>query len=460
MISTAMSWIRQLEQFVPSGSLTKGRNYFRSGAVEIHEASADRVEATVKGGGRYWVALDLDVDLQAVVASCTCPHYDDGNLCKHIWASLEAAEAEGHLGRMAEMDHATILTEIEYSGDDDEFDQLGELDEEDDDFGYRRHRAEYSPAPSPSRPPQIAAWKQHLTSVRAATMPRVGAKVDAKRQIIYLADVAQSLSAGELVIQAAVQRLKKNGEWGKPAFQETSIRQVSQLDIADQRMLALLSGSAEVYSYYPSYSSREPDSVRSRHRLSPGAQDLLVSMLCETGRFFLKPSQPPDALLPVQWDGAAPWCFRVEVERDDAAGEYVVKGFLVRDDSRKPLAEPLLLVPGLVFYRDHVARFDDGNMFHWVRMLRTAGELKIPQKQRNEFLAEIAQFPVLPSMNFPDELSLDQLTLEKPPELKIHPIPESRWRTQQRLACSVIFDYGCVKVPQAHAAAGRAGSCP
>src|SRR5437667_8442940 len=51
MISTPMPWIRQLEQFVPPGSLTKGRNYFRSGAVEIHEASADRVEATVKGGG-------------------------------------------------------------------------------------------------------------------------------------------------------------------------------------------------------------------------------------------------------------------------------------------------------------------------------------------------------------------------------------------------------------------------
>src|SRR5207249_2485507 len=151
------------------------------------------------------------------------------------------------------------------------------------------------------------------------------------------------------------------------------------------------------------------------------------------------PSQPPDALLPVQWDGASPWCFRIEVERDDAAGEYVVNGFLVRDDSRKPLAEPLLLVPGLVFYRDHVARFDDGNMFHWVRMLRSAGELKIPQKQRNEFLAEIAQFPVLPSMNFPDELSMDQLTLEKPPELKIHPIPPARKiRVEGRVRCGLV----------------------
>src|SRR5207247_9597205 len=146
----------------------------------------------LRGRWRYWVVRDLDVYLQALVAFFTMPDYDDGNLCKHIWASLEAAEAKGHLGRMAEMDHATILTEIEYSGDDDEFDQLGELDEEDDDFGYRRHRAEYSPAPSPSRPPQIAACNQHLTSVPAATMPRIGAAADGKRPIMYLAYASQS----------------------------------------------------------------------------------------------------------------------------------------------------------------------------------------------------------------------------------------------------------------------------
>src|SRR5947209_19431452 len=95
MISTPMSWIRRLEQFVPSGSLTKGRNYFRSGAVQIHKASADRLEATVRGGGRYWVVLYLAVDEEIVVASWTCPHYNDGNVCKHRCATFEAAGAEG-----------------------------------------------------------------------------------------------------------------------------------------------------------------------------------------------------------------------------------------------------------------------------------------------------------------------------------------------------------------------------
>ena len=91
MIAARMSWIHDLDQLVPSGSLNKGRNYFRSGGVQIDKGSADRVEATVWGGGRYSVVLYLDTEEETVVASCTCPHYDDINICKHIWAALLAA---------------------------------------------------------------------------------------------------------------------------------------------------------------------------------------------------------------------------------------------------------------------------------------------------------------------------------------------------------------------------------
>src|SRR2546426_8518763 len=113
MISASMSWTRKLEQFVPTGSLTKGRNHFRSGAVQIDDASEDRVEATVRGGGCYSVVLDLDIDEESLVASCTCPHYDGGNLCKHIWATVQAAESNGHLGKIAEVEDPSLLTEIE-----------------------------------------------------------------------------------------------------------------------------------------------------------------------------------------------------------------------------------------------------------------------------------------------------------------------------------------------------------
>src|SRR5262249_26802675 len=137
------------------------------------------------------------------------------------------------------------------------------------------------------------------------------------RRIIYVADVAQSVSSGDLVIQAVVSRLKKNGDWSKPAFQESSIKEVSTLDDGDQRILALLAASAEVPAYYSSpYSFLEPDSLRSRFRLLPGARDLLISMLSDTGRFFCKPAQPADALYPLTWDSGPAWSVKVEVERN------------------------------------------------------------------------------------------------------------------------------------------------
>src|SRR5438093_1419085 len=81
--------------------------------------------------------------------------------------------------------------------------------------------------------------------------------------------------------------------------------------------------------YTTYYSRRAPDSVRTRHRLLNGTQHLLTAMLCETERFFLKPVEPPDTLLPLKWDAGAPWSFKVSVTQDDAG--YSIKGVLARD---------------------------------------------------------------------------------------------------------------------------------
>src|SRR5206468_1087356 len=128
-------------------------------------------------------------------------------------------------------------------------------------------------------------------------------------------------------------------------------------------------------------------------KIAPGAQDLLMAMLCETGRFFLKPAAPPDALLPLRWDAGPPWRFSIAVHRNGGKTEYIVSGVLVRDASQIPVSEPLLLVAGLAFFRDHVTRFDDGGAFRWVRMLRDAETLRVPIGQRSEFLREISRFP-------------------------------------------------------------------
>src|SRR5205823_1027142 len=184
---------------------------------------------------------------ETIVASCTCPHYDDGHLCKHIWAAVLTAESKGQLNKIADMGQPYIETGIEHeeSGEDDgDFREPDEFDEdgEDDDFEVRLpYRDEYQPGSRAAGPSKAASWKQHLTNLRAASPAEVFATTEGKRRIIYVADIVQSVSSGGLVVQAAACRLKKNGEWSKAAFQEHSIQDVSKLDAADQQILALLS---------------------------------------------------------------------------------------------------------------------------------------------------------------------------------------------------------------------------
>src|SRR5207247_10850487 len=128
------SLIPKLERFASKASLGKGQGYFRSGLVKIEHASADRVEATVRG--IYTVILNLVQDEDTLVASCTCPYYGDINLCKHIWATIIAADSKGHLENIASMDDPFIETEIEYDGyvDDAEL-----IEDDDEDFPRRSY---------------------------------------------------------------------------------------------------------------------------------------------------------------------------------------------------------------------------------------------------------------------------------------------------------------------------------
>ena len=73
-----------------------GEDYYRRGVVEIIDSQPNRVLARVQGSRLY----DVNVGWSGSEYSyfCTCPHYEEhGELCKHIWATLLAAESRGVL---------------------------------------------------------------------------------------------------------------------------------------------------------------------------------------------------------------------------------------------------------------------------------------------------------------------------------------------------------------------------
>ena len=80
-------------------SKVKGRaaRYFTNGQVSIESLSASYVEACVSNGydHSYQVQVAFDTNGRMRSADCECPHFADGNYCKHVWATiLQAAITE------------------------------------------------------------------------------------------------------------------------------------------------------------------------------------------------------------------------------------------------------------------------------------------------------------------------------------------------------------------------------
>src|SRR4051812_26317161 len=81
---------------VPKTTRLRGREYYAARRVKLVEGDDFYVEARVRGTRDYTVELFREPD--AIEAGCTCPYFADARgACKHIWATLLLAEAEGYL---------------------------------------------------------------------------------------------------------------------------------------------------------------------------------------------------------------------------------------------------------------------------------------------------------------------------------------------------------------------------
>src|SRR5205085_9802656 len=137
-------------------------------------------DATVRGSSLYDVYLTRNK--KAVKASCSCAYFQ-GNLesCKHIWATILAADARGLLRGSGGNGPLRLIEDEEGIFDDEEPEDWApdEWDDDDDDEGEpwqpRRPSKTYRPPPRP-RPPQAKKkktprppeWQKQLASLRGA----------------------------------------------------------------------------------------------------------------------------------------------------------------------------------------------------------------------------------------------------------------------------------------------------
>ncbi len=429
----------------------RGSSYFRSRAVRILQGTDSGVWATVRGSDDYDVAIFLETTNLHI--SCTCPYFTDRGGCKHLWATILAAEQRGFLKELTQRRIVNVI----FDDEDDLSDASGEFDELDWDFDEDLDdddRMEPSPRPQvvskakkakKEKKNQPADWSHVFNQVQQAMQrsPFDGRAIDwaEARQLLYVLDVQQSLGRDYLVIDVAHQERKKDGNWSKPKFQAIAQEQAEQIQTEpDVAIVPLLFGAQPHQSFGYGYAYGHQSSG-SRFTLSAARCRAVLPLLGRTGRLFARFGYEKDEIQPITWEDGPHWQFRLQVGSEDGGKNYQVTGWLHRGEERKPIAQPRALIMNVVFWEDRAAVLDmDPGAQPWLTALRKEQVLQVDAKRQEDFLRQLLLMPNLPPVDLPDKLRVAEELVAPKPKIVIR-APNRDPRNQPSLGAVLTFEY-------------------
>jgi superfamily II DNA or RNA helicase len=398
-----MSLASVFSPFVPARLRERGAQYLRNGLVRLTTCEDGRVEAIVTGTEEYDVVLSRDDRL--VWAACTCPFCEDrGEVCKHIWATILAADEVGGLRGP----QGGLPQELAVS------DHVREEDMEVD-------RAE---SPPPTRKPPLpippAGWREILAPLSRAASP-TAVKND---EILYVIDLPASLHRQGLILQVLAFRRKQDGSRGALRPLRITRGQVAQRrDPADRAVLALLSGAMQGDPWASWYYTQHQE-VPSQAWIPDEMAQEVVRRLCATGRCHFRTSASQIEEPPLAWDDGPPWELWLAVrEAQDGTCEVVpeLRRGTLRLDARERV---VLAEAGLLIAPGKLAAIDTGGAAAWLRLLSRSGPLgplRVPTAEREDLLEALFAAPVLPRLDLPASMRYEEATVAPRPRLRLLP---------------------------------------
>jgi SNF2-related domain/Helicase conserved C-terminal domain/SWIM zinc finger len=426
----------------------RGVAYFRSNAVEILEHSKTHVDARVKGSKGYLVRLTLGrVSLDV---ACTCPYFEKGEDCKHVWATMLAADSRQYL---TDVDARTRLN---LRVDDEAVSELREragIPHSEVENGHPGQIIPFRPTPpqtnnqdaveakTPPEPEPV--WKRRLSLITNAVKADPLAEPDdwsSGLELLYLVDPEASRAGGKLALEVCYRERNMKGEWGKIKSQRIPMKSISTLrDPADQQILAMLSGGRDVY--WPGYDYHGSYAFSNRFTLSATLQQLLLPLMCATGRCGLRSAKKNAEMQPLEWDDAGAWQFWLALQLDEATNEYALRGVLRRASQEMEVASAILTTEGIVIGPDlRAAKFDSRGARVWTDAMRKSGEFRIPAADSNDLIAHLLELPTPPNLDLPEDLKFERVNFVPTPHLILRK-PKYAFTSQSRLEADLLFDY-------------------
>ena len=446
----------RLAEYFDEPVRSRGHRYYKSGAVRALRGSQRAITATVLGSRRYDVSLELEDSL--LILDCTCPFLESSGACKHLWAVILAADAQGYLSAIG------ADVEIEIGGDAGEWDlnegdvdshdeeSEGEWDERSSRAGLVRSGGQF---PAPTKRPAPPSWRAQIAGVSGGgAQPARFQEWPAKRQILYVVDMPSSIAAGYVVLSLRSRDIKKDGSYTRPVALGLQRAQIPSLPLAEDRaILSALAGAGHYNSYEYGYVDyRYGYSYQSEfggaYVLRPPLAATLFPEVVQTGRCRLAPYLASEDLIPVAWDGAGPWRFELELrlggERKNASAS--VAGILRRAEENLEISVPELVARGgFVFANGMAAPLAEDTAFDWLLHLRKTGGIQAPAQDCEELMETLLCAQGLPRLEVPEPLRYEEVTMPFQPSVRIR--AADRYSQNARLPVELFFDYGGRPIP-------------
>ena len=430
----------KLAYLFSSTVIGRGQGCYGRGSVNIQRGSATALTAVVFGEEAYDV--EMVWENRTLSFYCSCPYYESNGPCKHLWATVLAAEARGYLSKV---DSTPKVRETGFDNLDDDFADVLNFPP----------RGLAVPAPKPS------AWKAQIARVGNGQEKIADTRGEwpAKRQILYVVDCAASVAAGHVVLALCSRDRKANGDFGRVVSLKLPYSQIPSLPLSEDRaILSAIGGGTEYYSSYGGYSNLQygqiPGTSLIRHPLAA----TLISQVARTGRCYLRQSGVTEDLTSLAWDEVGPWRFELELRaggknKSGSKQVWLVAGVLRRDGVSMEASAPTLVTQGgLVFTHGLVAPLAEDTCFDWLAHLWKIGAIRVPAEDRDELLSTLLCTPGLPRLQVPQELRYQEVTFPPQPCLRIR--AADRRYGNARLPAELSFEYEGRLIPAVEKSSG------
>jgi len=392
---------KRFSDAVPADVRERGEKYFRQGRVRVVRRSKTDYGTEVRGSHLYEV--DFELTDQSLFVSCTCPYSQDYGDCKHIWASLLAADRDHFAANRSDW----ICLEYASAPCDDD---------------------DPPPRPAPrtktkAAPKAKPKWEEQIAAVERAAMPapKPGGHWQPRssqpdKRMLYLVSVAEAQKLGRIPIELANQNIKKSGEFGAVSRISGGFDIDKLDDPADRRILSLMNGTLNGSSYFSGFLY----SNTAHFQLNAAQAEAFLPALAESQRLFRRPKElGSDPLEPLKVELGEPWEFALNVAADETGTTYRITGNVVRGSESLPIQDVELIVPGVVLIGSTFQSFRDTGGHAWQDVLRRQSAIVVPASKRSVLVDRMLALPRPEKSTLPPELAFEEVRPAPQPHLVI-----------------------------------------